>query len=72
MATRLPFDLIERGFTLIVRAPDRMFAVSPEWGCTQTLPNADQVIKQARKLAAYLEWRTRRKVIAIENDEEDA
>ena len=71
MDIRLPFDLIERGFTLIVRAPDRMFAVSSQWGCTATLPTIDQVIQQARSLSTYLQWRTRRRIIVFENDDED-
>lgn len=71
MATSLPMDLIARGYTLIERTPGRMFAVSPQWGCTQTLGSVDAVVQQARGLVTYLDWRSRRRQIANENEIED-
>ncbi len=57
MADReLPSDLAERGYKLIIRAPDRMFAVSSRWGCTGTKATMHEVIKEARNLVGFLEW----------------
>lgn len=70
MDTSLPADLTDRGFRLIVRAPDRMFAVSQQWGCTPTVATVEQAVRLARRLIDYLEWRNRRQQIAVENDEE--
>ncbi len=53
----LPPDLIARGYTLIIRAPERMFAVSPRNGCTGTKTTITAVIKEARSLVRYLDWR---------------
>lgn len=49
----LPDDLIERGYKLIVRAPDRMFAVSRSWGCTKTCDNLADVIRIARQMVRW-------------------
>ncbi len=57
MADReLPSDLTQRGYKLIARAPDRMFAVSPRWGCTGTKTAMHEVIKEARSIVRFLEW----------------
>lgn len=50
----LPPDLIEHGYKLIVRAPGRMFAVSPDWGCTGTKATIGAVISEARSMIMYL------------------
>jgi hypothetical protein len=55
-AAALPSDLIQRDYKLITRAPDRMFAVSPSWGCTGTKRTLDAVVKEARELVRYLDW----------------
>lgn len=55
-AQELPSDLIERGYKLIIRAPDRMFAVSSRWGCTGTKTAIHEAIKEARDLVRFLEW----------------
>lgn len=54
----LPPDLIARGYALITRAPERMFAVSPRCGCTGTKTTIAAVIAEARSLVRYLDWRT--------------
>lgn len=54
----LPPDLIARGYTLIIRTPDRMFAVSTRSGCTGTKATIAAVIAEARSLVRYLDWRT--------------
>ena len=56
-ALELPDDLTRRGFTLIVRAPNAMFAVSKEWGCTGTKGMIGAVIREARGLVGYCEYR---------------
>ena len=56
MTQELPKDLIERGFKLIVRAPDRMFAVSLNRGGTGTKATIEEVINEARSIAGYIEW----------------
>lgn len=53
---QLPDDLIECGYKLIVRAPDRMFAVSRSWGCTKTYATLPEVVHCARKLIRYIEF----------------
>lgn len=53
----LPDDLIRQGFKLIVRAPDRMFAVSTNRGGTVVSATIEEVITNARAMAAYIEWR---------------
>ncbi len=56
----LPKDLVDHGFKLIVRAPDRMFAVSQNRGGTVTSATIGEVIANARAMVAYIEWRERR------------
>lgn len=56
---QLPKDLIARGFKLIIRAPDRMFAVSPNRGGTATCATLAEVIRAARKVAGWCEWMDR-------------
>ncbi len=51
----LPQDLLDRGFKLIIRAPDRMFAVSTNRGGTGTKSNIEDVIEDARAIAAWCE-----------------
>lgn len=53
----LPADLTDRGWKLIARAPDRLFAVSARWGGTVTSPTIEQVIRNARAMTRYIEWR---------------
>lgn len=53
---QLPDDLIERGYKLIVRAPDRMFAVSRRWGGTRTCSNLPDVIRIARGMVRWCEY----------------
>lgn len=57
----LPQDLLDHGFKLIVRAPNRMFAVSRNRGGTGTKSNIDEVIKEARAIAAWCEWMDRKR-----------
>lgn len=61
MTLQLPKDLLDRGFKLIIRAPDRMFAVSPRWGCTLPAARIGDVVRSARRLVAYLEWREKQR-----------
>lgn len=49
----LPPDLLARGWRLIIRTPNRMFAVSASRGCTETLPTIGAVIAQARGLTRF-------------------
>lgn len=56
MSETLPSDLLDHGYKLIVRAPDRMFAVSERWGCTGTKATLDEVIAEARAMVAFLFW----------------
>jgi hypothetical protein len=56
----LPADLVQRGFRLIVCAPDRMYAVSSAWGGTEVLGSLALVVFSARELVRYFEWRERR------------
>jgi hypothetical protein len=58
---QLPDDLIERGYRLIVRAPDRMFAVSRSWGCTKTCTNLPDVIRIARQMVRWCEYQNAHK-----------
>jgi hypothetical protein len=53
---KLPPDLIDLGFKLIVRAPDRMFAVSKSWGCTGTKATLEATIREARSIASFCGW----------------
>lgn len=57
MTDELPPDLLRLGWKLIVRAPDRMFAVSQSWGCTGTKENIGEVIREAQSLIGYIRWR---------------
>jgi hypothetical protein len=52
----LPKSLVDQGFILIVRAPDRMFAVSTNRGCTKTCATIGEVIAAARKIASWCAW----------------
>lgn len=62
----LPDDLTARGWKLVTRAPDRMFAVSTAWGCTGTKSNVEAVITEAKSLTEFIEWMS-----AKENDRSD-
>lgn len=57
----LPKDLVSRGFKLIIRSPNQMFAVSTNRGCTGTKSNIDDVIKEARSIAGFIEWMERKR-----------
>ena len=56
----LPKDLIDRGFRLIVRSPTQMFAVSKNRGGTVTSATIEEVITNARAMAAWCEWMDRK------------
>jgi len=53
----LPPDLTDRGWKLIIRAPDRLFAVSARWGGTVVSATIDEVIGNARAMTRYVEQR---------------
>ena len=55
--TDLPSDLTDRGWKLITRAPDRHFAVSVSWGGTVVSATIEEVIRNARHMTRYIEWR---------------
>jgi len=55
--TTLPADLTTRGWKLITRAPDRLFAVSERWGGTVESATIEQVIGNARAMTRYIEQR---------------
>lgn len=57
----LPDDLRQRGWKLITREPDRIFAVSISWGCTKTCNNLDDVITTARNMSRWCEAMNRKK-----------
>lgn len=57
----LPADLLRRGFKLIVRAPNQMFAVSSDWGCTGTKAMIGAVVREARGLVGYCQAMNRKK-----------
>ncbi len=57
----LPPDLTRLGWKLIIRAPDRMFAVSVSWGGTGTKTNIEDVINEARGMVRYIAWRNARR-----------
>lgn len=59
-SNELPPDLVARGYKLIQRAPDRMFAVSTQWGCTGTKATIADVVREARDLVRYLGWRAQK------------
>lgn len=60
MENELPADLVALGYRLIQRAPDRMFAVSSQWGCTGTKATIAAVVQEARGLVRYLSWRAQK------------
>lgn len=60
-ADQLPDDLLQRGYKLIVRAPDRMFAVSRSWGCTRTCTKLSDVIHIARGMVRWCEYQNTKK-----------
>lgn len=55
--TALPTDLTDRGWKLIARAPDRLFAVSTRWGGTVASATIEQVVANARAMTRYVEQR---------------
>lgn len=57
----MPKALIERGWRLVIRAPDRMFAVSESWGCTGTKEAISLVIEEAWGLIGFVEYVNRKK-----------
>lgn len=57
MANDLPPDLTDRGWKLIERAPDRLFAVSVAWGGTVESATIEQVTANARAMTRYIERR---------------
>ena len=59
MTIKLPKDLTDRGFRLIATAPGELFAVSECYGCTATKVQIADVVREARALIAYIEWRSR-------------
>lgn len=61
--TSLPNDLLTRGYKLITRAPNRMFAVSTGYGCTGTKATIHEVITEARDLARFCEASNRKKAL---------
>jgi hypothetical protein len=61
----LPDGLTARGFVLIARAPDRLFAVSSAWGCTGTKGTINEVVAEAWGLVGFIEYVNRRRA---END----
>lgn len=56
-APALPTDLTDRGWKLINRAPDRLFAVSERWGGTVPSEKLEDVIRNARAMTRYVAWR---------------
>lgn len=56
----LPPDLTAYGYKLIVRASDRMFAVSRSWGCTGTKAALNDVIREARAMISFCQWMDRK------------
>lgn len=57
----LPADLREAGFVLVVFAPGRLCASSPNRGCTETLPTLEAVIAQARTIKGFCEYVERKR-----------
>lgn len=55
-------DLVSKGFKLIIRTPDRMFAVSTSWGCTGTKATVSAVINEARALVCFCQSANRRRI----------
>jgi hypothetical protein len=53
---KLPQDLLDQGFKLIIRAPDRMFAVSTNRGGTRTKRTIEEVTTEARAMASWCAW----------------
>jgi hypothetical protein len=68
--TDLPDELIARGWKLITRAPDRLFAVSKQWGCTSTKTNIEDVITEAWGLVGFCEYVNRARAQGLEVDAE--
>jgi hypothetical protein len=60
-ALALPAELLARGWRLIVRAPDRMFAVSEAWGCTGVKGAINEVVAEAWGLTGFCEYVNRKK-----------
>lgn len=52
----LPRDLTDLGWKLIDRN-DRLFAVSTCWGGTVPSATIEEVIKNARHMTRYIQWR---------------
>lgn len=57
----LPTALTARGWTLIVRAPGRLFAVSEAWGCTSTKGTINEVVAEAWGLIGFVEYVNRKR-----------
>jgi hypothetical protein len=53
--------LTARGWKLIVRAPDRLFAVSESWGCTGTKGAINEVVTEAMGIMGFCEYVNRKK-----------
>jgi hypothetical protein len=53
----LPPDLTARGWRLIARAPDRLFAISADCGGTVVSAAIEDVVKNARAMTRYIAWR---------------
>lgn len=60
--TEFPEALTARGFKLVERAPDRLFAVSSAWGCTGTKTTIRDVVAEAWGLVGFIEYVNREKV----------
>lgn len=58
----LPAELTARGWKLIIRAPDRMFAISEAWGCTGTKGTINEVVTEAWGLVQFCEYVNRQRV----------
>jgi len=57
----LPDTLTARGWKLIIRAPDRLFAVSEAWGCTETKGTINEVVAEAWGMTSFCEYINRKK-----------
>lgn len=60
MNTELPPDLVERGWKLMQSASGHMYAISVSWGATGSFDTLADVVKQARDLVRYFEWRAKK------------
>lgn len=56
---KLPHDLIKLGFRLCSHEVGYLFAVSERWGCTSTRATLADVVREARSIAGYVQWRER-------------